>query len=147
MSVLPSTETVMVRITNDLLMATVYGLLSILILLDLTIAFDTVSHTIDILTSIGITCNTLTWFRSHLCGYTCPTQALQFTVLSGQCREDNESSGPHVSVLHLLLFIINLLCLKKQPNSVVRRCHPAQPLLQTHLSFKNLLWPNLTTPL
>ncbi len=59
-----STETALVRITNDLLLAADSGLLTILVLLDLTAAFDTVSHEIllDRLVSIGITGTPLSWF-------------------------------------------------------------------------------------
>ncbi|XP_059929989.1 cilia- and flagella-associated protein 36 isoform X1 [Gadus macrocephalus] len=51
-----STETALVKITNDLLRAADSGLLTILILLDLSAAFDTISHPLllDRLTGIGI---------------------------------------------------------------------------------------------
>jgi len=62
--------TALVKITNDLLMAADSGL-SILILLDLTTAFDTISHhaLLNHLASIGINNATLSWFTSyfHVC--------------------------------------------------------------------------------
>lgn len=52
-----STETALVKITIDLLRAADSGLLTILILLDLNVAFDTISHPLflDRLAGIGIT--------------------------------------------------------------------------------------------
>lgn len=54
--------------SNDLLLATDSSSLAILILLDLTAAFNTVSHTIllDRLASIGIMGTPLNWFTSYL---------------------------------------------------------------------------------
>ncbi|KAK7895247.1 hypothetical protein WMY93_020572 [Mugilogobius chulae] len=65
---LHSTETALLKITNDLLIASDSGLLSILVLLDLTAAFDTISHTtlIHRLKSLGICHTPLSWFISYL---------------------------------------------------------------------------------
>ena len=65
-----STETALVKITNDLLLAADSGLFTILILLDLSAAFDTISHPLllDRLAGIGITGAALSWFTSYLTG-------------------------------------------------------------------------------
>ena len=65
-----STETALVKITNDLLLVADSGLLTILILLDLSAAFDTISHPLllDRLAGIGITGAALSWFTSYLTG-------------------------------------------------------------------------------
>ncbi len=51
------------RVTNDLLMAADGGFLSILVLLDLSAAFDTISHNILLnhLSAIGISGIPLAW--------------------------------------------------------------------------------------
>lgn len=63
------TEIALVRVTNDLLMAADSGSPSLLILLDLTAAFDAVDHTIllhRLQHTIGLTDNALKWFTSYL---------------------------------------------------------------------------------
>ena len=64
-----STETALLRITTDLLNASDRGLVSALVLLDLSAAFDTIDHhlLIDRLSStFGIQDIALSWFRSYL---------------------------------------------------------------------------------
>lgn len=99
--------TALVKITNDLLRAADSGLLTILILLDLSAAFDTISHPLllDRLAGIGITGVALSWFTSYL------TDRQQFA------QQQKHKSGcsaislgvPQGSVLGPLLFIICLL--------------------------------------
>ena len=99
-----STETALVKITNDLLMAYDCGLLSILVLLDLGTAFNTVSHDIllDMLTYIG-----MEWLKSYLTGLT------QFVKLKNlRSGSTPVSSGvPQGSVFCPLLFTIYPLLL------------------------------------
>ena len=66
-----STETALIKIQNDILSALDAGSSAILLMLDLSSAFDTIDH--DILLSrlcnvYGITGDALDWFRSYLTG-------------------------------------------------------------------------------
>ncbi len=64
-----STETTLIRITNNLLIVCDSGYIGILILPNFSAAFDTVSHTV-LLTCLsdylGLTYTTLSWFKSNL---------------------------------------------------------------------------------
>ena len=100
-----STETALIKIFNDLLLAADQGQVSALRLLDLTSALDTVDHTL-LLTrlerSFGVQGGCLTWFTSYLSGrsYCVVIDSVASHVTHIMC------SVPHSSVLGPLLFIL-----------------------------------------
>ncbi len=63
-----STETPLVRGTNDLLLSSDHGCISLLVLLDLSTAFDTNNNNIILnrLENSGISGSALAWFKSYL---------------------------------------------------------------------------------
>jgi len=68
-----STETAVMKVHDDLLLAADNGDVSALCLLDLTAAFDTVDHDLMVLKlerQFGLRGVVLDWFRSYLCGRT-----------------------------------------------------------------------------
>ncbi len=64
-----STETALIRVTHDLLLSSDRGCISLLVLLDLSTAFDTIDHN-SLLSrlenSVGISGSALAWFKSYL---------------------------------------------------------------------------------
>jgi len=92
-----STETALVKITNDLLLASDQGCISLLVLLDLSAAFDTIDHDIliDRLQNYpGIQGQALRWFRSYL------SNRYHFVYLNGEASQISpvKYGVPHVRV-------------------------------------------------
>ena len=103
-----STESALIRVFNDILLANDSGDYVILVLLDLTSAFDTVDH--DILVArlqhlVGICGSALDWFRSYLADRTMCVQ-----VAGSESQIAPLSYGvPQGSILGPLLFSLYML--------------------------------------
>lgn len=113
---LHSTESALLKVFNDIYLETDSGNYVVLVLLDLTAAFDTVDH--EILISrlehwVGIKGTVLEWFRSYLEGRT-------LCVSNGNSESSSASLScgvPQGSILGPLLFSLYLLPL----GSVIRK--------------------------
>ena len=105
---LHSTESALLRVFNDLLITTDTGDFAILMLLDLTAAFDTIDHTILISHlehGVGIKGTALEWFKSYVTGR-------GFTVSIGGSMSSPAplpSGVPQGSILGPILFALYLL--------------------------------------
>ena len=130
-----STETALLRVQNDLLCNLDRGELAVLVLLDLSAAFDTVDHTIllnRLKNRIGLEGVTLAWFQSYL------AQRSQSVSIDGyQSPSIPLSQGvPQGSVLGPLLFTVYTL-----PIGDIARRHKISYHLyaddtQLYISFK-----------
>ncbi len=102
-----STETALVKITNDLL-ASDQGCILLLVLLDLSAAFDTIDHGIlidQLQNYTGIQGQALRWFRSSL------SDRYHFVYLNGEASQLSpvKYGVPQGSVLGPLLFSLYML--------------------------------------
>ncbi|KAL0153562.1 hypothetical protein M9458_051176 [Cirrhinus mrigala] len=103
-----STETALIRVTNDLLLSSDRGCISLLVLLDLSAAFDTVDHNIllnRLENYVGISGSALAWFKSYL------SDRHQFVVVNEKVsyRSQVQYGVPQGSVLGPLLFTLYML--------------------------------------
>lgn len=108
---LHSTETALLKVFNDLLLNLDSGNCAILILLDLTAAFDTVDHTIllsRLERCVGIKGSALEWFKSYLADRSFCMQLGQFSSSVAPLT----FRVPQGSVLGPLLFSLYMLPLR-----------------------------------
>lgn len=103
-----STETALIRVLNDIRLNTDSGRVSVLVLLDLSAAFDTVDHSImlnRLETWAGLSGTVLDWFRSYL-----EERSYFVTIGSNQSDQVAMTCGvPQGSVLGPLLFSLYML--------------------------------------
>ena len=103
-----STETALVKVTNDILIASDKGLLSVLVLLDLSAAFDTIDHRILLQRlehMVGIRGVALKWFESYLSDRSQFVNANNLSSMPGKVRY----GVPQGSVLGPILFTLYML--------------------------------------
>ncbi len=106
-----SIKTALIRVTNDLLLSSDRGCISLLVLLDLSTAFDTIDHNIllnRLENYVGIKGSALAWFKSYL------TDRHQFVAVNEEISYQSQVQYgvPQGSVLGPLLFTLYMLPLE-----------------------------------
>ena len=128
-------ETALLRVQNDILMAMEKQLVTAIIFLDLSAAFDMVSHSIllhRLEHRCGITGGVLEWIRSYL------SDRKQVVKVGSATSEvyDLDCGVPQGSVLGPILFIIYILPLREIIQKLGLHYHLFADDSQDYLSFK-----------
>ena len=99
-----STETALLRVPNNLLLALNGKKVAVLVMLDLSAAFDTMDHTMILqgLSAVSVQGRSLAWFQSYLANRT------QSVFIGGQSSDDSDIvyAVPQASVFGPILFTI-----------------------------------------
>jgi len=132
-----STETALIKVMNDILLKMNSQHITLLILLDLSAAFDTVDHQIlleRLSDEVGIHGTALNWFRSYL-----SDRSQRVSVHGVLSRPFDLNCGvPQGSCLGPLLFIIYVSKLFKIVEDYLPDAHCFVDDTQLYLSFKPL---------
>ena len=129
------TETALVKIVNDILLDMNRQNVSLLVLLDLSAAFDTVDHTIRLRrleTSFGVTGDTLKWIASYLSARS--QHVMSYGVLSD--RFEMSFGVPQGSCLGSLLFSAYASKLFQVIKNHLPNVHAYADDTQLYMSFK-----------
>ena len=131
---LHSTETALTRVQNDLLKSIDSDGGAILVLLDLSAAFDTIDHSILLarLHDLGVRGAALEWFRSYI------SDRKQSVYVQGQRSQERDLpyGVPQGSVLGPILFSIYIIPLGQIARSHGLKYHLYADDKQMHIAFK-----------
>ena len=130
-----STKTALLKVTNDILLSMNHQHVSLLVLLDLSSAFDTVDHTIllnRLQSHFGICDSTLPWFESYHSDWT------HFVLIKGSNSSNVpvQHGIPQGSCLGPLLVSLYTIPLFEVISSHLRDMHCYADDTQVYLSFK-----------